>query len=339
MRAAAARPVDEKPAARCLSQRRPSAKNSVDFCADGEYRDDGEIRLPLLLSVAGASDHRISPRQVGRGWWWIPRGHHGNNTSFETRGARLPLAAKPKDGLHSSCVSASSQRQARRQSGAHRASVVPLLCVWVCLADGTDYESRRTHRRTQQNFLPQPCGQRPVWEEAKMAQGASWRAASTAACGLASGSSAPSTGYTRGRPLGALFNHRNMTMCPCPTAPVHPQKMPTKQVRKHGFTILWLIKRDKAQSQCCCMSQSMPDKPSPARCTGAITGDWDRLAIALYLLPGEHEPRFCFGLAQSTSLTIFQPGDPNRFFALKISTLHFCSLAPHRCQNWIRCPP
>ncbi|UKZ86820.1 uncharacterized protein TrAFT101_002644 [Trichoderma asperellum] len=102
-------------------------------------------------------------------------GHHGNNTSFETRGARLPLAAKPKDGLHSSCVSASSQRQARRQSGAHRASVVPLLCVWVCLADGTDYESRRTHRRTQQNFLPQPCGQRPVWEEAKMAQGASWR--------------------------------------------------------------------------------------------------------------------------------------------------------------------
>lgn len=102
-------------------------------------------------------------------------GRHGNNTSFETRGARLPLAAKPKDGLHSSCVSASSQRQAR----ARRMHIVLLSCRYgvsrLRLANGTDYESRRTHRRTQQNFLPQPCGQRPVWEEAKMAQGASWR--------------------------------------------------------------------------------------------------------------------------------------------------------------------
>ncbi|GFP54604.1 hypothetical protein TASIC1_0004022800 [Trichoderma asperellum] len=169
MRAAAARPVDEKPAARSLSQRRPSAKNSVDFCADGEYRGNslaspavccwGErpsnqpqagwtglvvdptvgrvapIRplSPLLMSPIHqplpeiASSPPPSPAEPR-----LPSsGHHGNNTSFETRGARLPLTAKLKDGLHSSCVSASSQRQARRQTDAHRASVVPVLCVWV----------------------------------------------------------------------------------------------------------------------------------------------------------------------------------------------------------------
>lgn len=94
MRAAAARPVYERGQllmaerqtaqsepfgpVRCvwprsLSQRRPSTRSSVDCCADGECRDAGEIRLTLLLAVAGASDHQISPRQVERGWQWSPR--------------------------------------------------------------------------------------------------------------------------------------------------------------------------------------------------------------------------------------------------------------------------
>lgn len=155
-----------------LPLRRPSTKNSVDFCADGECRDDGEIRLTLLLSVAGASDHQISPRQVGRGWRWIPRlvaapirplspllmslihqplpeiasspppspteprlppsGHTMETTRALKHAARCcPWLRRPKTGctqlLRLSIVSAASEAPC----DAHRASVVPLLCVWV----------------------------------------------------------------------------------------------------------------------------------------------------------------------------------------------------------------
>ncbi|KAL7924692.1 hypothetical protein ACQKWADRAFT_255335 [Trichoderma austrokoningii] len=76
------------------------------------------------------------------------RPHHGKTrTSLETRRALLPPGREAQDGLFTllsrlSIVSAASEAPC----DAMRCDVLP--------ADGTDYESRRTHGRTQQNFLP-----------------------------------------------------------------------------------------------------------------------------------------------------------------------------------------
>ncbi|KAL7971336.1 hypothetical protein HDV63DRAFT_320027 [Trichoderma sp. SZMC 28014] len=106
-----------------------------------------------------------------------------NKTSLETRGALLPLAAKPKDGLLTAFASQprlSGKRSAMRRTAmrcnAHRcfcrAAAVCLGCVWPMEPITSRVARFAAHSRI---FSTTAVWASPVWEEAKMAQGASWR--------------------------------------------------------------------------------------------------------------------------------------------------------------------